>query len=155
MNRFRNILCVISATQGDTAVVERAVALAEHNQARLTLLGVLPRVTAGIGMPEGGPISKDLQGWLVNEREQFLTDLAAPHRQRIGIQSRVVIGTSFIEVIRQVLRQGCDLVIKAPEDPGWLDRLFGSDDLHLLRKCPCPVWIWTLDSSLILRKLII
>ena len=50
MNRFRNILCVISATQGDTAVVERAAALAENNQARLTLLGVVPRVTAGIGM---------------------------------------------------------------------------------------------------------
>ena len=53
MKRFRNILCVTSATQGDTAVVERAVALAEHNQARLTLLGVVPRVTAGIGIPEG------------------------------------------------------------------------------------------------------
>ncbi len=141
MNRFRNILCVVSATQGDTAVVERAVALAEHNQARLTLLGVVPPVTAGIGMPEGGPISADLQAWLVNEREQFLSGLAAPHVQRVAIQSRVVIGTPFIEVIRQVLREGCDLVIKAPEDPGWLDRLFGSDDLHLLRKCPCPVWM--------------
>ncbi len=32
-------------------------------------------------------------------------------------------------------------MIKAPENPGWLDRLFGSDDLHLLRKCPCPVWM--------------
>ena len=32
-------------------------------------------------------------------------------------------------------------MIKAPEDPCWLDRLFGSDDLHLLRKCPCPVWM--------------
>jgi len=141
MKRFRNILCVTSATQGDAAVVERAVALAENNQTCLTLLSVVPRVTAGIGMPEGGPISKDLQGWLVNEREQLLADLAAPHRQRIDIGSRVEIGTSFIEVIRQVLRDGCDLVIKAPEDPNWLDRLFGSDDLHLLRKCPCPVWM--------------
>lgn len=141
MNRFRNILCVASATQGDAAVVERAVALAEHNQARLTLLGVVPPVTAGIGMSEGGPISGDLQAWLLNEREQFLSDLAAPHVQRVGVQRRVVVGTPFIEVIRQVLREGCDLVIKTPEDPGWLDRLFGSDDLHLLRQCPCPVWM--------------
>ncbi len=142
MNRFRNILCVASATQEDSAaVVERAMALAEHNQARLTLLDVVPRVTAGIGMLEGGPISRDLQAWMVNEREQFLSDLTAPCVQRISIQSRVVIGTPFIEVIRQVLREDCDLVIKAPEDPSWLDRLFGSDDLHLLRKCPCPVWM--------------
>ena len=27
------------------------------------------------------------------------------------------------------------------EAPAWLDRLFGSDDMHLLRKCPCPVWL--------------
>lgn len=141
MNRFRNILCVVTATEGDTALVQRAVALAEHNQARLTLLGVVPPVTAGIGMPEGGPISGDLQAWLANEREQVLSDLAAPHVQRVAIQNRVVIGTFFIEVVRQVLREGCDLVVKTPEDPGWLDRLFGSDDLHLLRKCPCPVWM--------------
>ena len=147
MNRFRNILCVVSATQGDTAVVERAVALAEHNQARLTLLGVVPPITAGIGMSEGGPISGDLQAWLVNEREQLLSDLTVPHVQRVSIQSRVVVGTPFIEVIRQVLREGCDLVIKTPEDPGWLDRLFGSDDLHLLRKCPCPVWMIKPRSS--------
>jgi nucleotide-binding universal stress UspA family protein len=141
MNRFRNILCVVSTTQGDTAVVTRAAALAEHNQARLTLLGVVPAVTAGIGMPEGGPISRDLQAWLVGEREKVLSDLVSAHAQQVGIQSRVVVGSLFIEVIRQVLREGCDLVIKQPEDPGWLDRLFGSDDLHLLRKCPCPVWL--------------
>ncbi|MFY9974899.1 MAG: universal stress protein [Chromatiaceae bacterium] len=141
MNRFRNILCVVSATQSDPAVVERAVGLAQHNQARLTLLGVVPPVTAGIGMPEGGPISGDLQAWLVGEREKVLSDLVGPHAQPAGIQGRVVIGSLFIEVIRQVLREGYDLVIKAPEDPGWLDRLFGSDDLHLLRKCPCPVWL--------------
>ncbi len=141
MNRFRNILYVVSATPGDTTVPERAVALAQHNQARLTLLGVVPRVPVGIGGPEGGPISADLQSWLVDEREQLLSRLAAPHVQRVVIQSRVVIGTPFIEVIRQVLRDGCDLVIKTPENPGWLDRLFGSDDLHLLRKCPCPLWM--------------
>jgi nucleotide-binding universal stress UspA family protein len=28
-----------------------------------------------------------------------------------------------------------------PETRDWLDRLFDSDDMHLLRKCPCPVWI--------------
>lgn len=147
MNRFQNILCVVSATEDDAALVERAVALAEHNLARLTLLGVVPRVSAGNGMPGGGPVSGDLQAWLVNECEQSLSALAAPQAQRVRIHSRVMIGTPFIEVIRQVLRGGCDLVIKSPEDPGWLDRLFGSDDLHLLRKCPCPVWMIKPRSS--------
>jgi nucleotide-binding universal stress UspA family protein len=40
-----------------------------------------------------------------------------------------------------VIRKGYDLVIKSPEQWDWLDRFFGSDDMHLLRKCPCPVWL--------------
>jgi len=31
--------------------------------------------------------------------------------------------------------------IKCPESPSWLDRFFSGDDMHLLRKCPCPVWL--------------
>src|SRR5690606_14135337 len=27
------------------------------------------------------------------------------------------------------------------ENPNWIERMFGSDDMHLLRKCPCPVWL--------------
>ena len=55
--------------------------------------------------------------------------------------TKVLIGTPFLEIIREVLRNGRDLVIKIPEHQDWLDRLFGSDDMHLLRKCPCPVWL--------------
>jgi nucleotide-binding universal stress UspA family protein len=32
-------------------------------------------------------------------------------------------------------------VIKCPETLDWLDRFFSSDDMHLLRKCPCPIWM--------------
>jgi len=28
-----------------------------------------------------------------------------------------------------------------PESGGVLNQVFGSDDMHLLRKCPCPVWL--------------
>ncbi len=32
------------------------------------------------------------------------------------------------------------------ESGGLLDRVFGSDDMHLLRKCPYPVWLVKSDS---------
>jgi nucleotide-binding universal stress UspA family protein len=51
------------------------------------------------------------------------------------------VGTSYLEIIREVLRSNHDLVIKCPESPSWLDHLFAGDDMHLLRKCPCPVWL--------------
>jgi len=58
-------------------------------------------------------------------------------------------GTPFIEVIRAVQRNGYDLLMKADRPSGGLaKRLFGSSDMHLLRKCPCPVWIDRPDCAL-------
>ena len=141
MQRFKDILCVVETGKACKAVMARAVTLSENNQSRLTVVDVVERVTAGIGMPEGGPISADLQAALVSAREQGLVTLVAPYRARVEIQTRVLVGVPFLEIILDVLRNGRDLVIKVPENHDWLDRFFGSDDMHLLRKCPCPVWL--------------
>jgi len=141
MKRFNNILCVVTPEAGSQPALERAVTLAENNQASLTVIEVTERVTAGIGMPEGGPISADLQAAIVSAHEQELDALIEPYRQRINVQARVLIGTPFLEIIREVLRNERDLVIKTAEACDWQNRLFGSDDMHLLRKCPCPVWL--------------
>ena len=141
MRRFKNILCVIEHGEASKPALDRAVALAENNQASLTVIDVIPRVPSGIGLPDGGPISGELQAAMVREHEARMGPLIEPYRQRLGIQHKVLLGTSFLEVIREVLRNGHDLVIKCPEAPSWLDRLFAGDDMHLLRKCPCPVWL--------------
>ena len=141
MKRFSDILCVVEPEHAAQPALERAVSLAESNQAALTVISVVPRVTAGIGMPEGGPISKELQTTLVDVETGRVKALLAPYRDRLAIRARVLTGTPFLEVIRTVLRNGHDLVIKVPERQDWLDRLFGSDDMHLMRKCPCPVWM--------------
>ncbi len=141
MKRFNDILCVVETGKACKPALERAVTLAENNQASLTVVDVTERVTAGIGMPEGGPISANLQAAMVSAHAQGLETLIEPYRARIEIQTKVLIGVPFLEIIREVLRNGHDLVIKSPENLDWLDRLFGSDDMHLLRKCPCPVWL--------------
>ncbi|MGB3221342.1 MAG: hypothetical protein WBB23_00915 [Desulforhopalus sp.] len=53
----------------------------------------------------------------------------------------MLIGKTFFEVTRAVKNNGHDLVIKPAENPSWTHMLFGSDDLHLLRECPCPIWL--------------
>jgi nucleotide-binding universal stress UspA family protein len=138
---FKNILCVVDTREECTNAIERAVTLAENNQANLTVIDVVYRITAGIGMPDGGPISADLQSAVETTHAQKLELLIDPYRQRIPIATRVRNGTRFLEVIDQVLCNGHDLVIKVPEKLAWLDRLFGSDDMNLLRLCPCPVWL--------------
>jgi len=141
MKRFKHILCVVDTSAACKVTLERAITLAENNQASLTVVNVIERVSAGIGLPEGGPISADLQEALKNEHAQELESLVNPYRKRIEIQTKLLTGTPFLEIICEVIRNDHDLLIKMPEVEDWLDRLFGSDDMHLLRKCPCPVWL--------------
>ena len=154
MQRFKRILGVIDLAQSPSRVIERAVSLAQNNQASLSIVCVVPRITAGIGMPEGGPISSQLQEAAVADARRQLEDAVAPFRSQVRIQTSVLAGIPFLEIIREVLRNEHDLVIKAPENPEWLERLFGSDDMHLLRKCPCPVWLVKASSSVSYKKIL-
>ncbi len=141
MKRFKNILYVLNTEEIHQSVLESVVTLAENNQARLTVVSTLEPVTIGFGMPEGGPISADLQVAMVSAQTQKLEASVTPYRARVDVQTKLLVGTQFLEIIRDVLHNGRDLVIKIPETHDWLDRLLGSEDMHLLRKCPCPVWL--------------
>jgi len=141
MKRFRNILCVLSRRDGDGQALQRAVALAQSNQARLRVLTLVERVSLGMGMPEGGPISAQLQDALVREGENRLQAAVEAFSGKAVFETGTLVGGTFLEIIREVLQHEHDLLIKSAEAPEWLSRLFGSDDMHLLRKCPCPVWL--------------
>ena len=59
-----------------------------------------------------------------------------------GVQfnSKVLWGTPFIEIIREVIRNDHDLVVVSPRKEGKIKTmLFGSRIMRLMRKCPCPV----------------
>lgn len=141
MKRFKKILCVVEPGKESRLALERAATLAENNQAKLTVVTVAPPITAGIGMPEGGSIYTELQDATIKRHQQNMAHWTEPYSKKVEIETRVLIGTPFLQVIREVLRNGHDMVIKAPESLDWLDRLFSSNDKHLLRKCPCPVWM--------------
>ena len=141
MKRFKQILCVVTQGKQNQLALERAVSLAENNNAELTVATLTPLVTVDIEIIDRGSVPTDLQESIVKAKQQELENLVQPYRERLVIQTRVLVGISFLEIIREVLRQGHDLVIKIPDTADWLDRLFGSDDMHLLRKCPCPVWL--------------
>jgi universal stress protein E len=63
MKRFKNILYLNEPVVDQVSTITRAVSLAVNNQADLTFVDVIPTqvVTAGIGLPPGGPISEDLR----------------------------------------------------------------------------------------------
>lgn len=140
MKRFTNILVLCDRELQNTQALESAIQIAEENNASITLLLVLPPLTAlqtfaKTQTPE--QIQQSYQQHYLNNLQQFSTKYA----DQALIRCKVVVGTSFIETIRAVLRNQHDLVVKVAEPASWIQRLLGSNDMHLLRKCPCPLWI--------------
>jgi len=140
MQRFKNILLL--AHGGDAApVLRRAARLAQANEARLTVMDVIAPINDARRLEER--LGLDLTTTVRDRRLEALHQLTAPWVDNgVIIHTKVAAGTPFIEAIRAVRNNGFDLLMKAAEPPaGTLQRLFGSLDMHLLRKCPCPVWI--------------
>ena len=135
MKRFDNILCVVDLRKASEQVLELAVEIAERNQAGLTLIDVNEPPPTGLRAVADYWSDRSIE----IKRQQRLNALVAPFKKRINVATQSVTGVPFLSIIRAVLRDGYDLVVRTSENPDWLDRLLGSDDMHLLRKCPCPV----------------
>ena len=143
MQRFKNILFFSSPGSNQGAAVRRACALAKNNAARLTIMSVVKDRPIAPFLSGADIKAEALQKGVIDEFRQQTEALTKQMlEQGIDVHTKVVSGTPFIEVIRQVLRAGHDLVILAAEDkPKLITRLFGSTAMHLMRKCPCPVWV--------------
>jgi nucleotide-binding universal stress UspA family protein len=141
MKRFKNILFIADRDAGITAALDRAVATAETNGARLTVMDVVTEVSIGDYIRR--TYNVDLNAQLREQRLQFLETLTQPYTDSgVPVYTTVATGIPFIEVVGAVKRNGHDLVMKVAEhDNGHALSLFGSTDMHLMRKCPCPVWI--------------
>lgn len=141
MKRFKNILCIVNTDMQDTLAVEHAVKLAEMNQASLTVVEVIDEVPPNTTLFERTMSSIDLEAEIIAEHQNRLQALVSPYCNNIDIKTKVLTGILFLKVIYEVLRNEHDLVFKMAESGILLNRVFGSDDMHLLRKCPCPVWL--------------
>lgn len=130
MKRFRNILVVYDQAIGGDDALEQALALALQNKARLTLATVLRE----------GQLSAGVADEAAKRLQRVAASLNGPSNEACA--TAVLIGTPFLEIIRQVLRDNHDLVVASAEAGRVLrDVFFGSTATHLMRKCPCPIWV--------------
>jgi universal stress protein E len=141
MQRFKNILLVLNPEVGGKVALDKAVSLARQNDARLTLFSVVYMHPDLDRYPDS--VGETLLTDYVSDRRQWLQDFM-PTLQERGVDGEVVVvtGIHFLEIIRQVLREQHDLVITtAEEKKGLRAHVFGTTSMHLMRKCPCPVWV--------------
>lgn len=131
MKSFKNILLFADPNTDITASFRQALSLAKHNHARLTVLDVVSQ------------LPREFKDIIIKGKLNELEKLVKTARKKgVRVSTKVLIGKPFLEIIREVLRNHHDLVIKSTESKTAAKQLlFGSTDLHLMRKCPCPVWV--------------
>ena len=144
MQRFKSILLFAGSESREKEALARAVALAKNNKTELTVTDVIEELPLReMRTLVASTHLADLQDIAVTERRKELENLMAPIRDEgVQVTVKVLVGIPFIEIIREVLRNKHDLVIKAAMGKGGLgELLFGGTATHLMRKCPCPVWV--------------
>lgn len=144
MRRFKKILVVCDAKSSFENAFDRVAWLAAANSAQVTLIDVIETAQGELarlfsGLP--GARGHEIEDQVISVHRARLDDLAVPLRaQGIPVETTVQMGIPFIQIIREVLRDGYDLVIKGAQRAPARPFLRGPD-MHLMRKCPCPVWV--------------
>ncbi len=143
MKQFKKILYVNESSVNQGAVLKRAFAFAENSGAQLTLVDVIPDgLTNSASVLMGGDANlSEFKSAVIEESRSSLESLIHSLPDSVETKMDVLFGKTYIEVIRRVIKDGYDLVVKPAENQSWINRVFGSTDLHFFRKCPCPVWI--------------
>jgi universal stress protein E len=152
MSLVRNILVGVDLSQFDPetfepspvarAVLDRALWLAPKISAHLTFFSVLD-----LGLESLPQIEQADFHYLTTNAEQsaakLLRSLVGQARAK-GIQAteKMALGNSWLELVRQTMRDHHDLVIIGTRDRrGFEWMLFGSTAVKVLRHSPCPVWV--------------
>lgn len=144
----RKILAVMDDSEAQIALVS-AAALAKRHGAALEIVGCIePPHDLGVIARVSGRDPDQLFDGLCAETEKRMkaraAELTPDHQGAISLK----IGKTYIEVIKHVIETDCDFVVKRAEPLAGVHKLlFASTDQHLLRKCPCPVWLQTSNTG--------
>lgn len=140
MKEFTNILVAITHTHYSSDEFVKAIELSLANDAKLTIIAIDDPISH---FAESTMIGK-LKDLFTGQLQEILNDFKnqAEKANVRSVTTEIRWGKSYAEIIKMVQEQDFDLVIKLA-DPfvNFSRRRLTADDLHLLRKCPVPVWL--------------
>ncbi|MGD2029383.1 MAG: universal stress protein, partial [Desulfobacterales bacterium] len=151
---FENILLFYN--DQFSGIKAKVIQLLRNHRARLKIIDVFDNLDQyGELLPTSSSI-EELKEVIITERRQ---EIIGHFEAYPDIRSQMTIifkfGNTVVEIIKEVLLGGHDLVIKAASgEKTFRDHLFGNIAVKLLRKCPCPVLIVKPSERLSFAKIL-
>lgn len=144
MSRYQNILVAIDAQQDDQPALRRAVYLNQRIggkiKAFLPIYDFSYEMTTLLSPDERSNMRKGV----ISQRTEWIRQQAQAYIEAgVEIEIKVVWHNRPYEaIIQEILAHQHDLVLKMAHQHDRLEAvIFTPTDWHLLRKCPCPVWM--------------
>lgn len=154
MKRFKNILVATDTRLGNQSIIDDAAKLAKESDASLKLVDVVPPLpwTARLLLSD----HEHMIGLMIREKQEQLEKLAAPIRDEgIDVETKVLNGKSSVEIIREVLRDKHDLVMRVAKGSDSRRKgFFGTTGTRLLRECPCAVHLVAPNAPALVRHVL-
>ena len=130
----------------DRVTLNLPLRLAEKSGGRLTIAHVPRPLPVGLLVDSDG--QENLREMLGRAADEVLQKFVAslPDTE-VPITTRILTGDPVLELVREVLRNGHDLLMSSSRTKtGVPGQHLVSLNMRLLRKCPCPVWIQNPDG---------
>ena len=140
MKQFKNILVVAPF---EKPLLHQAMNLLTSNHSKLTLMSTIPNLEdPSVTTQDGKEVNLQqlLQNDVMTQVEQTADVLRKDgHRVKTVVKSG---SHTFLEVIQQVKAKKHDLVMMLTDGVTSVrEQLFGTLSMHLMRRCPCAVWV--------------
>lgn len=140
MHRFHNILFVSHGIRDETEALQLAIKLASKNEAQLRILIICPPFPDTLSEYKASYEESLIDK--MNKAIQLAKSKLKFSKKKIPIHIEVDSGiTPDIRIIRHVLKNSHDLLIKVAETPEGM-KGFKALDMELLRKCPCALFLY-------------
>lgn len=141
MKRFQRILAATDTRYDDHPIVAEAAEIAKRNNASLLVVDVVPEFPWLTRMFVSD--HEHMRKLMAEEKQQKLAALVEPFRKEgLRVKTKVLLGKSSVEIIREVMRGEHDLVMRVAKGKESTRKgFFGRTGFQLLRKCPCAVWL--------------
>lgn len=142
MQTFKQLVFISQSVEREQALFQWALDFAKQHQAKLLVLTVLPDVSPGlVGWVKNILPAELMKKKTVFELESRKAWADQAHDLDVDIVLKVEFGKLFYKATQTAQRVNADFMVKQidQEPKGLSHHIFGSQDMSLLRVCPCPV----------------
>lgn len=144
MSIYQNLLVVIDPTQDEQPALRRAVYLVKKNGGKIKAFLPIYDFSYEMTTLLSPGDRQSMRQSVIDQRTEWIKYQARYYLEAgIPIEIKVIWhNRPFEAIIQEVMRDNHDLVLKMAKQHDKLESLiFTPTDWHLLRKCPCPVWM--------------